>query len=147
MTFDYEVPSSEHYEVQIILNSDTLKCEFSNNTQITEGTISDQNVTLAITCASSYAVSINITGDTPRPGNIIVEMNTRGDDGRGDVRIIYVGVTTFAFRDRLLQGQDYRVSVTTQPTGMTCTVDGGTDWRTMGSADVTIDLNCTNNTP
>jgi hypothetical protein len=92
-------------------------------------TVQDADVSLTVTCdTNTYGISGTIDGLTA--GGLVLTSSVGPED-----LVVPVGSTAFAFTGRAPSGTPYAISVTTQPTNLTCTVANGTG--SMPAADVT----------
>ena len=100
------------------------------------GTVGTANVTtVVVSCENSYTIGGTLSGlDTGTSVTLL-------DNGGGALKLTANG--TFAFKTALASGTAYKVTVSVQPTGETCTVTGGTG--TVGTANVTtVVVSCVN---
>jgi hypothetical protein len=126
------------YTVTVTTQPTGYTCATSDGT----GTVGSANVTVNIACTAkpTYSITVQITNLL---GTIGVSLNggatasvTNPTGTPASESIIFPNVVT---------GTMYTVTVTTQPTGYTCTTSDGTG--TVGSANVTVDIACTANAP
>lgn len=108
--FATSLVSGSVYYVTVGIQPIGQSCSVSNSS----GTISTSNITNAnVTCLSVYTVSGTISGLTS--SGLILKMNSSS-------KIIASGATSFAFSTQLITGSPYNVSITSQPSGLICTV-------------------------
>lgn len=108
--FATSLVSGSVYYVTVGIQPIGQSCSVSNSS----GTISTSNITNAnVTCLSVYTVSGSISGLTS--SGLILKMNSSS-------KIIASGATSFAFSTQLTSGSPYNVSITSQPSGLICTV-------------------------
>ena len=148
-SFSGGVQSGNNYSAKVSQddNSSTV-CTFTNtNSADTSGTMPEQDVTLSIQCIIKQSrVQYWFIGDD-RTGEIGMRLTFESAE-RGRINAIIQPFQTNLWSSMTLSvGEKYRLSIQTQPPGMTCTIDGGTDWRTMGTSDVTVNIDCKNNNP
>ena len=77
-------------------------------------------ISLSVAAAPTYAVSGNLTGTAISTGSLSL-LNNGGDA----YLMNSTTATTFAFDTKLLDADDYAVTVVSNTTGLTCTVSGG----------------------
>lgn len=114
-TFPTAVVAGTSYDVSVQLQPDTENCTVAGGS----GVVGSANVTdVAVTCASAaFTVGGTISGLT---GNGLVLAD--GTDTTNPAP----GATTFTFPTKLATATSFNVTVSTQPTGQTCTVGNGT---------------------
>ena len=101
------------------------------------GTIGSANVTsVAVTCTTNPPVTHSVGGTVSGlTGTLVLQ-----DNGGDNLSVTANG--SFTFPTQLASGSAYSVTALTQPSGQTCTVNGGTG--TIGSANVTsVVVTCT----
>ena len=122
-TFPTAVVSGTSYSVTITTQPTGEICTVSGGT----GTVASSNVTsVEVTCVATYTIGGTIKGLTA--GGLVLA------DGSQTVSPPS-GATSFVFPTAVVSGTSYSVTITTQPTGETCTVSGGTG--TVSSSNVT----------
>ncbi|HEX4254219.1 MAG TPA: alpha/beta hydrolase-fold protein [Streptosporangiaceae bacterium] len=126
-TFSTALAPGAAYRVTVASNPPGQTCAVANGT----GTIGAANVTnVAVTCTTtptSFTVGGTVSGLAS--GATVVLQNNGGND------LSVTANGSFTFSTALATGAGYNVTVTTNPTGQTCTVASGTG--TVGSANVT----------
>jgi hypothetical protein len=129
-TFSTAVVAGTAYDVSVQLQPDTDNCTVTGGT----GVVGSANVTdVAVTCASAaFTVGGTISGLT---GNGLVLA-----DGT-DTTSPAPGATAFTFPTKLASATSFSVTVTTQPTGQTCTVSNGTGVILTSSVN-NVDITC-----
>jgi 6-phosphogluconolactonase (cycloisomerase 2 family)/chitodextrinase len=132
-TFTTPIASGATYAVTVLTqpSSPAQTCTVSNGT----GTVASANITnVAITCASGqFTVGGTISGLTASGLNI--------RNNGGAALAISVGATSFTFPTPVASGAAYAVTVSQQPSSLTCTVSNGAG--TVGSANVTnVSIGC-----
>ena len=102
------------YDITVATQPTGLSCSVRNGT----GTMGTANVTdVAITCTDqSYSLGGTVTG--------LTASGLALTDGTDTVSVA-VNSSTFSFPTKVAFGSAYAVTVSTQPTGMICTVTGG----------------------
>jgi uncharacterized repeat protein (TIGR03803 family) len=126
--------SGTQYSVAIATQPSTETCTVTNGS----GTIAKANVTnVQVTCvANSYPVTGSIKGLTT-DGLVLL-------DNGADTMPVSANATQFTMPTPVLDGSTYAVTIQSQPTGLTCSVSGGTG--TMGAGGVTVTVTCSPNT-
>jgi len=127
-TFPTELDDGASYSVSILTQPSGQTCSVSNGT----GTIAGADVTsVAVNCVddvvSTYSVGGTVSGLT---GTGLALQNNGGDTWA-----VAAATTAFTFPTELLDLAPYAVTVSTQPTGQTCTVTNGSG--AIATADVT----------
>ena len=129
-TFSSSVADSSSYNVTVKTQPSGQSCTVGYGS----GTLSAANVTsVAVTCsANSYRVGGTVSGVT---SSGLVLQNRLGDD----LSILSSG--SFTFATALADGSSYDVTVKSQPSGLTCSLSGGSG--TLSGADVaTVSVTC-----
>ena len=126
-TFATELEQGNAYSVTVSSQPTGQNCTVSNGS----GTIATANVTdVAVTCADivgpTYSVGGTVTGLT---GTGLALQN----NGTDTLAVAADG--SFTFATQIAEGGTYAVTVSSQPTGQTCTVANGSG--TIATADVT----------
>ena len=108
------IASGSSYAITVATQPSGLSCSVQNGS----GTVAMANVTnVVITCTDqSYTLGGTVTGLTASG----LELT----DGTDSVSVT-ANASTFSFPTQLAFGSTYAVTVSTQPTGMICTVTGG----------------------
>jgi len=132
-TFTTKLATGKTYDVTVSSQPASAICTPSDNT----GTVGSENVTtVVVTCVPSYSIGGTVSGLT---GTGLQLQNNGGNT---------LSVTkngTFTFSTKLVGGSAYDVTVSTQPTGQTCTPSKNTG--TVGSSNVTtVVITCTSPT-
>ena len=108
------VSSGASYSVTIKTNPSGLTCSVANGT----GSATANVTNVSITCSSiSYTLGGSVSGLTS--GTLVLQNN-----GGNDLTIS-AGSTSFSFTSSLASGSTYLVTILTQPSGLTCSVGGG----------------------
>lgn len=127
-TFATKIASGGKYAVTVMTQPSGQTCTVTNGS----GTASGNVTNVTITCGSGVTIGGTVSGLT---GTGLVLQ----DNGADNLSVTQNGVFTFA--TPVPSGQPYAVTVSTQPSGQTCTVANGTG--TAGSANVTnVAINC-----
>jgi hypothetical protein len=135
-TFVTELADNATYAVTVSAQPTGQTCSVTNGS----GAIAATNVTnVAVTCVTNviptYSVGGMVSGLT---GAGLVLQNNGGD------ALAIAADDQFAFATELTDGAAYAVTVSTQPTGQTCSVTNGSG--TIATADVTnVAVACVNN--
>lgn len=132
--FKNAIIEGESYAASIGIQPAGQKCVLSNGS----GTNVTSNVSsVNVNCDGTYTVSGTVLGLNV-PG-LIIRMN-------GSTKILASGATSFSFSSALTTGTAYAVSIGIQPTGLSCTVTGGSTGTGAGvinNANVTnVVINC-----
>ena len=123
-TFTTRLASGAAYKVTVGTQPTGEVCTVTNGT----GTVGTANVTnVAVSCATTYTIGGTVSG--LNTGTSVTLL----DNGGNALKVAANGA--FTFTTRLVSGAAYKVTVSVQPTGETCTVTNGTG--TVGSANVT----------
>ncbi|HEX4268794.1 MAG TPA: choice-of-anchor tandem repeat GloVer-containing protein [Steroidobacteraceae bacterium] len=122
--------SGAQYSVAIVTQPSNETCSVANGS----GTIGNANVTnVQVTCvADSYSVIGSIKGLTT-DGLVLLDNGT-------DRMPVSANATHFTMPTPVLDGDTYAVTIQSQPTGLTCSVSGGTG--TMGTGGVMVAVTC-----
>jgi 6-phosphogluconolactonase (cycloisomerase 2 family) len=126
-TFATAVQSGKAYAVTVSAQptSPAQTCTVTGGS----GTVAAANVTnVSITCVTG-AVTVGGTISGLTASGLVLQ------DNAGDNLTVASGATTFTFATPVVTGSPYAVTVSTQPTGETCTVSGGSG--TAGTSAVT----------
>jgi hypothetical protein len=116
------------YSVSIATQPAGETCTVGSNAS---GTIT-ANVTVAVICSSqTFTIGGTLTGLAPSATVVLA------DNGTYDTLSLDVD-GTFQFSRPVAAGSPYAVTVTTQPTGQTCTVTNGSGTANDNVADVTV---------
>ncbi len=136
-TFPTAVASGTSYSVTVNTQPTGETCTVANGSG-TVGTSNVTNVQVACTAntSSTYTIGGTISGLTA--GGLTLATN-------GQTVSPASGAASFTFPTAVASGASYSVTVSTQPTGETCTVANGSG--TVGTSNVTnIQVACTENT-
>ncbi len=130
--FSSPVAYGGNYDVTISAQPAGLTCTVSQGTGIdVSATVND----IAIACnVITYTIGGTITGLTASGLTL--------EDNGGDALTVAANATSFQFTESVAAGGAYDVTVTTQPTGLTCSVSQGTGSNlraNAGTAQVTCD--------
>ena len=125
-TFPTQLASGAAYAVTVKTQPSGQTCTVSGGT----GTMGSANVTsVAVTCTTNPPVTHSVGGTVSGlTGTLVLQ-----DNGGDNLSVTANG--SFTFATQLASGAAYAVTALTQPSGQTCTVNGGTG--TVGSANVT----------
>jgi hypothetical protein len=128
-TFHTALASSAAYKITVMTQPAGQNCVVSNGS----GNVGTANVTgISVNCASQYTVGGTLTGLN---GTVVLQ-----DNGANDLSLTANG--DFKFGSAVASGTAYAVTVLTQPSGQTCTVNNGAG--SVGTANVTgVAVNCT----
>ena len=130
-TFATALAGGAAYSVTVLTNPPGQICTVANGS----GAIASGNVTnVAVTCGSSatYTVGGTVSGLS---GTVVLQ-----DNGGDNLSLSANG--TFTFATALTNGATYNVTVSTFPTGQTCTITNGSG--TIAAANVTnVAVSCT----
>ncbi|MFZ6673906.1 hypothetical protein [Undibacterium sp. Xuan67W] len=138
-TFSYYIASGQTYAVTVGVQPAAQTCSVQNGT----GTVDNSNLAGAnnvlVKCIPSVPVSVVLTG--LGSGKTVTIADNATD-------FLYLSATgTYTFTNSIVDGQTYAVTVTTQPTGQTCTVVSGSGTALLsnptGASNIAI--NCVNN--
>jgi len=123
-TFTIALATGKTYKVTVGTQPTGETCTVTNGT----GTVGTANVTnVAVACKTTYSIGGTVSG--LNTGTSVTLL----DNASNALKVTANG--TFTFTTRLLSGAAYKVTVSVQPTGETCTVTNGTG--TVGTANVT----------
>jgi len=131
--FGTALTSTSPYDVTVFAQPNGQTCTVSSGS----GTVASSNITtVQVNCVTNtYAISGNVSGLS---GTGLVLQNNSGDD----LPISANGA--FTFSTVVASGNDYSVSVLTQPGGQTCTVSNGSG--TVTNAPITnVQVACADN--
>ena len=122
-TFSTAVAEGSAYAVTVSSQPSGQTCSVANGT----GTMGSSNVTnVTVTCAAnSYTLGGTMSGLS---GSVSLQNN-------GADTLVVNANGSFTFSTAVAEGSAYAVTVSSQPSGQTCSVTNGTG--TMGSSDVT----------
>jgi hypothetical protein len=132
-TFATKLAAGSAYSVSVLTQPTGQSCTVTNGSGTVSGTVSN----VGVACISNYTISGNLTG-------LGIGMSvTLADNGSAD-SLTLTANGPFTFNKSIAAGSPYAVTVTTQPTGQTCTVTNGTG---TANANVTnVAVNCVNTT-
>ena len=123
-TFTTRLVSGSAYKVTVSAQPTGEACTVTNGT----GTVGTANVTnVAVSCKTTYTIGGTVSG--LNTGTSVTLL----DNGSGALKVTANGA--FTFKTTLASGAAYKVTVSVQPTGETCTVTNGTG--TVGTVNVT----------
>ncbi|TGK49204.1 concanavalin [Leptospira kanakyensis] len=133
--FPTKLSSGQSYDVSFVTNGAGLTCSIAN----AQGVVQSSNITnVSITCglgANFYEVGVNVSGLS---GTITVQNN-----GADTLNISTTGLTKFT--TLVSTGNNYAVTITSQPVGTICSFDDPTlTVGTIAAANVTIFITCVN---
>jgi hypothetical protein len=126
-TFATSYPSGSSYTVTIKTQPTGETCTLSTNRT---GTITS-NITVTATCADK--ISVAVTGLT---GTLVLQ------DNKG-AKLTFTSNETEKFSTAYASGSAYSVTVTTQPTGQTCTLSSNASGTI--TSNITVTATCTTN--
>ena len=125
-TFLAQVASGSAYSVTVKTQPTGETCAVTNGS----GTVAGANVTnIAVTCTSTTVNTYTIGGTISGLSGSVVLQNNGGDS------LTRTANGSFTFTIALATGATYAVSVSTQPSGQSCSVSNGTG--TVAAANVT----------
>lgn len=137
-SFSSPIVSGQNYNVtlQTLPTNPWQTCSVTGGS----GTVSGSNVTnIDIACSlDAHTVGISISGLTGATGIVLT------DSSNGDTLSGFSADGSYTFSSSINSGMPYNVSVSTQPTGRTCTVASGSG--TIANADVVLTVTCSTNT-
>src|SRR5579872_1063896 len=123
-TFTIGLATGKTYKVTVGTQPTGETCTVTNGT----GTVGTANVTnVAVACKTTYSIGGTVSG--LNTGTSVTLL----DNATNALKVTANGA--FTFTTRLTSGTAYKVTVSVQPTGETCTVTNGTG--TVGTANVT----------
>jgi hypothetical protein len=128
-TFASTYSSGSTYSVTIKTQPAAQTCTLSSNAT---GTISS-NITVTATCVSNYSISVLPSGLS---GTLVVQ------DSKNDT-LTFTGSTSQTFATLYASGSSYTVTITTQPTGQTCTL--GSNATGTITSNITVTATCVSN--
>jgi len=117
-TFPTAVPTGTGYAVTVQTQPSGQTCTITNGT----GTVANANVTnISVSCTGTvtYSIGGSVSGLTGT-----MTLTDTGSNGNQNVTV-NSGATSFTFPTNVPSGSTYNVTVSSQPTGETCTVAGG----------------------
>jgi len=133
-TFSEELLAGESYDVTVLTQPSGQICSLSN-ASATVATTDVTNVTISCSDIPTYSIGGTVSGLS---GSLVLQ-NNAGDD------LTVTSSGSFAFVSELLDSAAYGVSILTQPSNQTCTLQNGQG--TVNSADVTsVSVACSDNT-
>jgi hypothetical protein len=113
-SFSTKEPSGTAYNITVQTQPTGETCSVASGS----GIVQSQNVSVAVTCVvNTYTIQGQIAGLTAS-GLVLTLANTSLTVSPSS------GASTFSFPTPLNYGTQYYVSVTTQPTGLTCAISG-----------------------
>lgn len=128
-TFASQFTSGSAYTVSVKTQPSGQTCTLSSNAK---GTITS-NITVTATCVPNYKISVAVTGLV---GTLVVT------DSKSQ-NLTFTTNKTLTFATAYASGSSYTVTVTTQPTGQTCTL-GSNSTGTI-TKNITVAATCTSN--
>jgi hypothetical protein len=128
-TFHTPVSAGASYNVTILSQPNGETCTVANGSGTANAPVTD----VSVTCAATVNVTINVVvaGLTASTTGLVIE-----DNGINPLSIAANGT----FPITVVSGTPYAITVSTQPTGATCTVTNGSG---TANANVTVNVNCT----
>src|ERR1700722_2449848 len=99
-----------------------------------QGTIGEQNITVAIVCAASYTVSGTVSG-SPWGGTAVLQLNG-GDDLTGSLPTVNGVSVPFTFSEALPIGTPYTVTILQTPTYSACVFELNGQFNNGGQSSV-----------
>ena len=121
------LPSGTYYQVVIASQPAADTCTLANGS----GTVGKANATVEVSCVpNSYSVSGTIKGLTT--DGLVLR------DNGADSTTISANATQFTMPTAVAVGGTYAVTIQDQPTGLTCSVSGGTGTMATGGATVAV---------
>ena len=139
-TFDTKLAKDATYTVSVKTQPTGKTCTVDPATEQTmgEADVTTVKVTCVVAAAATYSVGGSVSG-LAENDEVILTLTPTGGTAEDETVTGDATATTdddFTFDTKLAKDATYTVSVKTQPTGKTCTVDPATE-QTMGEADVT----------
>lgn len=133
------VVSGYNYNVQVALPPPGQYCSVVNGTGIADNTNLAAARNIGVNCVAAVPVTFTVNGLTA--GNSVTLTNT--STARVDPLTVTT-IGTYNFSWSLLTGMPYAVTVTTQPSNQTCTVQNGTGVANLANpaASANIQVNC-----
>lgn len=129
-TFPVRIAAGAAYSVSVLTQPPGLTCRVTNASGVAG---SDDVTNVQVACVPNNSL-----------GGMIAGLHADGlvlANGSDTVGPIAAGSTTFVFPNKVGVGFAYGVTVLSQPTGLTCSVQNGVG--TMGAADVTsVQVTC-----
>lgn len=137
-TFSADLANNADYAVSVSAAPAGESCKVSNGA----GKIASKSVTnVAIACSPTTTTTYSIGGTISWPASGVTGSVTLTTNSESVT--VPAGTTPFTFPTKLATNTKYSVSVTTQPTGGTCSVTGGAS-GTIVSANITnVAVTCT----
>lgn len=130
-TFPTSVPTGTGYAVTVQTQPSGQTCTVTNGT----GTVANANVTnIAVSCTATvtYSIGGSVMGLTGT-----MTLTDTGSNGNQNVTV-NSGATSFTFPTNVPSGSTYNVTVSTQPTGETCTVSAGQGTATGNVTSISV---------
>jgi hypothetical protein len=125
-TFATPVASGSPYSVTVKTNPSGQTCTVTSGS----GTVGSANITnVAVSCANTAGTTFSVGGTVSGLSGTVVLQDNGGDN------LSVTANGSFTFATQLASGTAYSVTVSTNPSGQTCTVTNGSG--TIGSANVT----------
>lgn len=132
-TFATKLTSGTAYSVTVLTQPTGETCSVASGT----GTITADVTSVSISCSTNtYTIGGNISGLTT--SGLVLQ------DNGGDSLTVNSGSSTFTFATKLDYGATYDVTVSSQPTGETCSVSSGTG--TVSNTVTSVGVSCSTNT-
>jgi 6-phosphogluconolactonase (cycloisomerase 2 family) len=129
-SFSTALASGAKYAVTVLTQPIGETCSVAN----ASGIVASANVSIAVTCIpNSYSIGGNVSGLLP--GVFVVLANTNG----GAVGVSANGA--FTFNSAISAGSAYSVTVSTQPSGESCTVENGSG-TVVGASITSVGVIC-----
>ncbi len=129
-TFASSYASGSTYSVTVKTQPTGQTCTLGSNAS---GTITS-NITVTATCKTTYKISVAVTG---------LSGTLKLKDAKG-ATLTFTTNKTQTFSTAYTSGSSYTVSITSQPTGQTCTL--GSNATGTITSNITVNATCTTNT-
>ncbi len=129
-TFSTKLTATASYAVTIDTQATGYFCTLSNGT----GTIASSNISnVALSCVAQYTIGGTISG--LGAAGLLLQNNG------GDNLSVASGASSFTFATKLTTSSSYAVTISTQPSGYSCTVASGSG--SVASSNITsVSLSC-----
>ena len=129
-TMPMSVPYGAAYSLTVATQPAGLNCAINNPS----GTMPAGNVSVTVTCSYlSYTIGGSVTINAP--AGVGDQGMVLTNSGNGDTYTFTSNATSFTMPQSMPYGASYDISVTTQPTGLNCSVSNGAG--TMPASNVT----------
>jgi len=138
-TFPTKLATGTSYNITVTTQPTGGTCTVTTDAS---GKIGSANITdVVVTCTATAPAKFSIGGNVTWPSSGVSGTVTLGTNSES-VNVTFPN-TSFTFPTKLASGTHYSISVTTQPTGGTCSVTGDAS-GTIGSSNITdVAVTCT----